>query len=195
MTGPRFATAAEVVAQRADDDHRGLLFEGSRVVVAAGGRRVGTTRATASRSAHRRPVPCGRPPREHARVPLPAGRCGTGRGGHRRDQPHPARRGVGLRHHQDRLPAVDHRFDPTGSGGPSRSGHRPQPGAGRRRRRLSRSSRRPRRARPSLGDAGSTGSGRPVPAHLHLRVDRWTQGGPDDPGPRRPRRHRHGVHQ
>ncbi len=43
MTAPRLATAAEVVARRADDDHRGLLFEGTqwswRQVVAESERR------------------------------------------------------------------------------------------------------------------------------------------------------------
>ena len=113
MTGTAVTTAAELVRLAGRRRQPGPAVRVGRVVVAPGGGRVRATGAPCCRELRRDgPFHVGRPPREHARVPLPAGRRGPGRRGRRRHQPHPPGRRAGRRHHQDRLPAGHHRLGP-----------------------------------------------------------------------------------
>ena len=170
-TGPPAAgpvtTAAQLVRLREQDDSTGLLFEGRswtwREVVAEAELRAELLLSLREDG----PVPRGGPVGEHPRVPVPAGRGGAGRGGDRRDQPHPPGGRAGHRHPPDRLPAAGHRLDPGGTGrspgpGPRR---RPPPGGGRRHlRRTGWRVRRPpgTRPRPALSE--------PTPDQLYLLI-------------------------
>ena len=178
------ATAARLVRSREDDDSRGLLFEGEvwtwREVVAEAGRR-GELLLLPPRG---RPVPCGGPPGEHPRVPVPAPRGRAGRCGGRGHQSHPSRCRARHRHPPRRLPTRGHRLDPGGAASstwisdwrpsaswswttiPTRSGWSPSAPIG--------GTVRPAAPEPTAGPA--------LPAHLHLGLDRRPEGGPDDPG-------------
>ena len=112
MSDPPFTTAAELVRLRADDDHRGLLFESDewswRQVVAESERRA----ALLEDLRRDGPFHVGillENTAEYLFLLAGAALAGAVIVG---INPTRTRGGAGHRHHQDRLPAGDHRLDP-----------------------------------------------------------------------------------